>query len=374
MKDKRADTIVIGGGITGSSIALRLAEKGQKVILLDKGRVGEEASGRNGGGVRQQARNLAELPLAMAAIDIWKNMGDELDCDVGYRASGNVIIARDEAHLDRLRTAQQNEAAMGLAVEMIGPEKIRSLVPSISDETTLLGGKFCLTDGTANPLLVVKAICRAAARKGVRIIPQEPVQRLKTEGCRVTAAVAGKTEYQAQTFVNAAGPWARGLCNTMDLDYPATNITARLLITEPLPRIVDQFVIFQGMYFRQALEGNIHIGTAGHIYTEVFDKSVPFSDFVDVGRWVAQLVPMIRRANLIRALGGVIQYTPDAIPILDKAPGYDNLFLTAGFSGHGFCLGPIVGKLISEWIVDGRSSMDLGSFGWDRFENKTPSR
>ena len=120
MKDNNsADTIVIGGGIVGSSIALRLAGRGQSVILLEKGRVGEEASGRNGGGVRQQDRDPAELPLAMEAIKIWADMKDELDWDVGYRRGGNVMIARSEKQFESLRSIMEREQAMGLNVEML---------------------------------------------------------------------------------------------------------------------------------------------------------------------------------------------------------------------------------------------------------------
>ena len=104
------------------------------------------------------------------------------------------------------------------------------------------------------------------------------------------------------------------------------------------------------------------------------DNSAILSDFADVGRWLGKLMPFVKNVNLIRAFAGAIHFTPDAVAILDKAPGIDNLFLTAGFSGHGFCLGPIVGKLIAEWIADGRSSMDLGALRWGRFDDIDPSK
>ncbi len=375
MKDNNsADTIVIGGGIVGSSIALRLAGKGQSVILLEKGRVGEEASGRNGGGVRQQDRDPAELPLAMEAIKIWADMKDELDWDVGYRRGGNVMIARSEKQFESLRSIMEREQAMGLNVEMLSPAETRSLTPTISEEFEIVGSKYCPTDGSANPLLVVKAICRVARRKGVRIREHEPVRRLQAADGRVTAAVTDRKEYQGSVFVNAAGPWARGLCNTIGLDFPTVNKKSRLLITEPLRPVLDQFVIIDEVYYRQALEGNVHIGPLKQYQMDDFDNSPILSDFIDVGRWLAKIIPFVKNVNLIRAFAGVTHFTPDAVAILDKIPGYDNLFLTAGFSGHGFCLGPIVGKLIAEWILDGQSSMDLNALRWDRFNNSDISK
>jgi len=367
MKDFTADVIVIGGGIAGTSIALRLAEKGRKVILLEKGRVGEEASGTNGGGVRQQDRHPAELPLAMAAIKFWEGMKDELGCDVGYRQRGNIMIARSESQLESLIHIKDRELAMGLHVEMLSPEETLSITPSLAGNIEIFGSKYCPSDGTANPLLVVKAISRMARSIGVRIVEHEPVRKLMRLDDKVTAAVTDNGVYRSPVFVLAAGPWARGLCNTIGFDLPITVRKSRLLITEPLPHAVDQFVILDKLYYRQTLEGNIHIG--GHLphRAEDFDKSVLFKDFVEVFQWLPQNLPFFRNVNIIRACAGLTQFTADTIAILDKAPGLENLFLAVGFSGHGFCLGPIVGKLIAEWIVDGRSSMDLSKLGWNRF-------
>ena len=363
-----ADVIVIGGGIAGSSIAYRLACKGHLVILLEKGRVGEEASGRNSGGVRQQDRHWAELPMAMEAIKLWADMKDELDCDVGYRRGGNIHYAHSPEKLERLREVAERETKGGLAVEILSPEETRRVTPSLSEEIELYGSKYCPSDGTANPLLVVKAICRAARGKGVQIHEHCPVVQLKAHKGRVAAAVTEKGAYEGAVFVNAAGPWTKGLCNTIGLDYPTTMEKRSLIVTEALPPMINQFVESDKFYYRQALEGNIHVGgsiTASPI--EQVDMAVEFKSFIEVGRWLPAFVPATRNVKLIRAFTGIREYTPDEIPVLDRAPGFGNFFVASGFSG-GFCLGPIVGKLMAEWIVDGKSSLDLSPFGWNRFE------
>jgi sarcosine oxidase subunit beta len=365
-----ADVVVIGGGIAGSSIAFRMACKGHSVILLEKGRVGEEASGRCGGGVRQNGRNPAELPLAMEAVKLWADMKDELGCDVGYRRGGNIRFAHTREKLEDLRQIAERETRIGLGVEILSPEETRQLTPTLSDKIELYGSKHCPTDGSANPLLVVKAICRATRRKGVQIHEHTPVRELRARNGRVAAAVTDKGVYGGAVFVNAAGPWTRGLCNTIGLDIPIRLEKESVFVTEALPPMLRQFAESDEFYYRQALEGNFHIagGFTTRPIEHVTDTSVDFRSFVDIGRRLPVFVPVTRNVNIIRAFAGVIESTPDKIPILDKAPGFENLFVTTGFSGHGFCLGPIVGQLITEWITEGRSSLDLSPFRWSRFD------
>jgi sarcosine oxidase subunit beta len=364
----KADVIVIGGGIVGSSIAYRIAEKKHSVILLEKGRVGEEASGRNGGGVRQQDRHPAEIPLAMEAIEIWARMKDELDWDVGYRRGGNLHYAHSQEKMDLLQERFERETRLGLKVEMLSSEDARRITPSLSEGIELFGAKYCPSDGSANPLLATKAIARMARERGVHIQEHAPVAHFNADRGKVTAALTAKDVYEGDVFVNAAGPWAKGLCNRIGLDVPITVQGESKIITEPLSPMIEPFVQSDMFYFRQALEGNFHV--AGELTkrpVDVFEKDVDFETFIDVSRWLPVFFPFFRHINVIRCFTGLIHYTPDRIPILDKAPGFENLFLAAGFSGHGFCLGPIVGRLMAEWVVDGASSIDLKAFRWNRF-------
>jgi sarcosine oxidase subunit beta len=364
MKTKEADVVIMGGGITGCSLAYRLAEKGKHVILLDKGRVGEEASGRNGGGVRQQNRDAAELPMAMEAVKIWSAMKDELECDVDYRNNGNLRLVTTEEELNRL--PRKWEQDLGLHVEILTPEETRAIVPAISKDIELYGGTFCPTDGTANPLLATKAIARAAQRKGVEIKEHEPVTGLELKGGLVSAAYTQAGEYRASTFVNSAGPWAKIICNWVGLDLPLDVRRGQVVVSEPLPPLIKPFMSF-GFYLRQTLEGHIHFGVSSQP-VENFDKHSTLFAFETVGQRFMEVFPCLRKANVIRTWAGLTAWTPDEKPILDRAPGIDNFYLAAGFSAHGFCLGPSAGKQIAELIVDGKSSLDLSPFRWSRFE------
>ena len=367
MIKNEADVIVIGGGITGSSIALRLSEKGQRVILLEKGRVGGEASGRCGGGVRQQNRHPSELPLALEAIKIWKKMQDELDSDVGYRRCGNVKLIMTQEEYSFFHQVYERERREGLEVQMLSAKEVHSLVPALANCEDLIAGKYCPTDGTANPLLVTKAICRAACQKGAEIKEHEAVKSLTARSGRIVSAVTDNGEYRGGVFVNAAGPWARKLCNLIGLDLPLTVHRDHLLVTEAIPDKIEPFISYESMYIRQALEGNVHL-SGGHHLIKDFDKKLSYGALAHAANHTAPVIPSLGNARVIRAFAGVTGYMPDEIPILDRAPTIENYYLTAGFHGHGFSLGPVVGRLISEWIVDGRPSLDLGDFRWTRFK------
>ena len=263
------------------------------------------------------------------------------------------------------------EQKMGLSVEIISPSELHRLAPAISTEAGLIGAKYCPTDGTANPLLVVKAICRNARNKGVEIREHEPVRKFQVKNGKVEAAVTETAEYHADMFVNAAGPWAKSLCNLVGLDFPRSVHRTPLLITEALPPLIRQFVSYDALYMRQALEGNVHLGPHTIQAVENFDQSSRLNEFIHIGRDAPRIFPFLKRVKIIRAFSGLTHWTPDEIPILDRAPTIPNFFLAAGFSGHGFCLGPMVGKLMAEWIADGSSSLDLGGFRWTRFETIT---
>jgi sarcosine oxidase, subunit beta len=369
MNHNEADVIVIGGGIAGSSIALCLAEKGQKVILLDKGRVGEEASGRAAGCVRKHGRLPAELNLGIEAIKIWERMEEELDYNVGYRQCGNIRICLSQEEYEAQYQTYEREKKAGLYGEMLSPEETRTLIPTIAKGVNFIGAKYDPEVGFADPLKVVKAISRAAARKGVIIKEHEPVTQLTLESGRITSAFTQAGEYRAGIFVIAAGAWSRRLSNLIGLDLPIKVTIDRLIITEPVPEVVKPFVCIGDMYFRQTRRGNFHL-SGGYRPMATLDHNNPinFEGFSHAANGVIALFPQLKTANVIRGYTGTVAYMPDALPILDIAPQIENLFLTAGFHGHGFTMGPIVGKMISEWIVDGKPSLDLSEFQWTRFD------
>jgi sarcosine oxidase subunit beta len=365
-----AAVVVIGGGIMGCATAYELAKKGQSVILLEKGFVGAEASGRNGGGVRQQKRDPAELPLAMASVKIWRELRDELDWEIEYRQGGNIHILgnpdRYDFFIDQLRSSQE----AGLNARLLSPEETRKLLPILRKDLDLLGATYCPSDGNANPLFVCKAYAKAAQKLGVEIRENEPLQRLVVKSGRVIAAETAQAEYRASDFVVAAGAWSRPICHQIGLDFPVVVKRSQLMVTEPLPPVFSEFISADqcSSYFRQALSGGIHIGIPS-APIEDYNKTTSYDAFKIAGQSCMTLFPFLQKVNIVHSWAGLTNWTPDAVCIIDKAPDVEGCYLTAGHSGHGFCMGPITGRLLAEWIVDGKPSMDLSAVRWTRFND-----
>lgn len=362
----RSDVLVIGGGITGSSVALSLAERGVSVTLLERGRIGNAASGRNGGGVRQQNRHPAELSLAMSAVKLWQQMEQRVGEDVGYRQTGNLRLIEKEAALKTFDSEVKRQVQSGLEVYLLSPEEVWERLPALSRHISLLGATYCPTDGIADPLKVTQAIARAAIRKGAKIIEGEAVTGIRVNAGGVESVLTDNGAYQADLYVNAAGPWAQSICRMMGLDFPVEIKRSQIAVTEPLPPIVKEFVSADAGYMRQAESGGFHLGYRSEL-VEGFNTAVTLKALLNMAEGYTRLFPVLKDVRIIRSWAGITHWTPDHFPILDRSPKLGNLFLCAGFSGHGFCLGPAVGRAIAEWIVDGRPGVDLGSFQWKRF-------
>ena len=270
-----------------------------------------------------------------------------------------------------LKSLEENveiENRMGLDSCLLDPDETRSLVSTLSKDYPIVAGKYCPSDGSANPLLVCKAIARKIRRMGGSIHEHEPLEKWAIHSDRITAAITLEGEYQAPVFVNATGAWAKGLCNTIGLDFPLKIKRSQLLVTEALPQMIKEFISDSGVgYMRQSLNGGIHLGIPSAPVKD-FDKTTTLDAFIKAGKGYTKIFPFLKDTHIIHSWAGLTDWTPDSIPILDKAPSIEGMFLCSGFSGHGFCLGPGVGKLMAEWIVDGKPSIDLHGFRWERFK------
>jgi len=363
------DVIVIGGGLHGCSAALHLARRGAHVTVLEKDHVGRHASGVNAGGVRRLGRHLAEVPLAVAAMELWHRIGDLVDDDCGFESHGQVKVAENDREFATLRARVDELTRLGFThEELIDRAALKEILPAISDHC--VGAIACRADGAANPYRTTLSFNRKAESLGVRFIESAAVTALARNG-RVWRVESGAGRHEAAVVVNCAGAWADRVAAALGEPVPLEPIAPMLMITAPLPLFVKPVVGAAGrpLSFKQFRNGTVLIGGGhrGRVDRDTNRTELDFAGLAESARTVWDLFPVMRAAQVVRAWAGIEARMPDDIPVIGASSTSEGVFHAFGFSAHGFALGPIVGAIVAELVTGGKTNLPIAPFRIDRF-------
>jgi sarcosine oxidase subunit beta len=365
----KSDIVIIGGGVMGCAIAYNLAKAGLKPVVIEKSDIGGEASGSNGGGVRQSARNLKEMPLAMESVQIYDQLHEELGMDVEYVREGNLRLCTTDEELEAMRRAVKNQKEVGLHLEMLDRKQVLEINPHVGDK--IIGASFCPTDGHVNPFLVTYAFFLKAKSLGARFFTHEEAKEIRMQKGRVTAVVTEKNVFDTDLVIDAAGIAGRKVANMVGLDLPLRSIFSEALITEAYPPLFKQMVGHaKGLFYgRQTAHGSFFWG--GFVGTEqfIYREGKPLFHYIGpaISQMVIDFFPVLKDLNVIRMWSGLIAQMSDAIPVLGFTQEVPGFVFATGFSGHGFGLAPVIGRLISELILDCETSIPINDFCYGRF-------
>ena len=364
------DVLVVGGGLHGLSAALRLARRGCRVRVLEGTRVGAHASGYSAGGVRTLGRHLAEVPLALAALDVWHAIPELVGEDCGFRPVGQVKVAEDAADLAVLEARSATLRAHGWTHEdLVDAHEVRRLLPAVAPH--VVGGLVARRDGFATPLRATRAFARAARAAGAEVV----------EGAKVVAAerraglwhlrTADDGTQAAPMLVNAAGAWGGRLARLVGDAVPYGFNAFQMLLTDALPAFVTPVVGATGrpLSFKQADTGHVMIG-GGHKGSARLDTGAVTLDVPRIAysaRTALELFPLLRGARIVHAWAGIEGVTPDEIPVIGRSPSADGLVHAFGFCGHGFALAPLIGDVVAQLLLDGATPHPIAPFAPDRF-------
>lgn len=366
--DRVTDVLIIGGGITGCATAYHLARSGCQVTLLEKGDIAGEGSGRNVGGVRQQNRLPPELPMAMEALRRWPLLDEELGVATEFQLAGSLTVTYDASEMEELGAEAARQRALGLDVSVVTGKGLKELVSGLSDE--VVAGTYSPTDGYANPQRATLAYAIAARRLGARLLTGVKVESIRVEGERVVGVRTARGDFSAGVVLVAAGVWTSGLCAPLGLEIPISLWRYQPYITARVPRMIHTYLRCAStrMAIVQTADGTIVFGKAP-------PEAVPFGSGVSRARLssaageLARLVPALRSVGMARGWLGWYDVTPDDLPVIGPAEGIEGLIIAAGFSGHGFALGPATGYMLSELILRGESPIPLGDLRLSRFKD-----
>lgn len=364
-----ASVIVIGGGVTGLSTAFWLAEAGVDVLVLERGIVGWEASGRNGGGCSHH-----HSPLFAEEQRLWPMMDELLGYPTEFRPD-RVRIALNAEQYELYGRAVVNARKQGFTVDALDAQTVRDMVPLAGDN--VFAGHYYHFGGHANPHRTVQAYAWALRDRGGRVRQHIRVTGFGCAGDRVTTVLTDQGAFNCDHLVIAAGPQTGKLAADLGVDIPMRTARAEMIVTEPLPLMPIGGIDGNGLYGRQTLRGNLAYGGGPHEWTETEDESggvrpsTPLAG--NIARRVAELLPKAAHARIIRSWSGIIENTPDGRPVIDNPASHSNLTIGT-LSGVGFGLSPASGRAMMQLVTQKHCDFaDISSLSLDRFSDLEPN-
>ncbi|PYM63376.1 MAG: FAD-dependent oxidoreductase [Candidatus Rokuibacteriota bacterium] len=418
---RQAEIVIIGGGIVGCAAAYYLARRGLAPLLLEGREVAGQQSGRNWGFVRQQGRDPLELPLMMESNRLWQGLEAELGADMEWVQGGNLALAASEERMALFEEWLGIARSFGLDTRLLRRRDLEAVAPGMHG--SWVGGMYTPSDGHAEPAKATEAFARAAAAHGATVRTGCMAESLLTANGEIAGVSTEAEEIRTTRVVCAAGAWSAPLLRTAGLRLPRRLVRATVARTNPAPPITRAGVWGPAVAFRQRRDGRLNLAAGGATdYDVTLDafrhlrlfwpnywknrKLFRFHVGRPLGQDLARLWPGSRgrhafpyerdadpRPNpdkvhgslsefrrlfpglpglaIERSWAGYIDVMPDAVPVLDEAPTPRGLIVATGFSGHGFAMGPIVGRLIAELVADGKASLDIRGFRLARFAEGT---
>lgn len=351
---KSFDVIIIGGGIIGTATGYYLSRKGVRVLVLEKDFLTAGSTGRCITGIRQQFSTSSTIQTAMESVRLFRSMKDEFGFDVEWKASGYLFLAHSEDMVEIFKNNIAIQRPFGLDVSFIRAEECKKIVPLL-DVSGLIGGAWCASDGQANPFLVVKGFVQGIQKnRGEVRIGEEAVQIGIQKGRVQSVTTSAGHTYTASKILNAAGPWAKNVAGLTGIEIPVEPERHEALITEGVqymgvPMLVDYRD--DGGYFVQRITGQF-IGcytpkplVPGRRIDSTFDF------LVEMSRRMVKLIPSLKNVAVLRQWAGSYSMTPDGSPIVGETE-IEGFYCCAGMCGHGFMLGPAMGKWMAHYITE----------------------
>lgn len=368
MNAESFDVAVVGGGLHGLSAALHLARADRRVVVIERRWTGRHASGATAAGVRTLNRDLAEVPISLEAMAMWHRIEEIVGDDCGFQAQGQLNVAERDEHMPALVQREARMRGLGYAhEELIDAKELRRLVPALSPHC--VGALVARRDGAADPHRTILAFRRACEAEGVVIAEACGVETVDRQG-EDWLLVCGARRFRAPVVVNAAGAWAGRLAALFGDDIALGVRASMMIVTERLAPLLDPVVSVVGraLSFKQASQGTLVIGGGlqGAADLDRERSTVNFRELAKGARAASDLFPAVRGVRIARCWTGIEAQTRDRLPVIGASPRVAGLVHAFGFSGHGFQLVPVVGAILAELVVEGRTRREIVPFAPQR--------
>jgi len=402
-----ADVVVIGAGIAGISAAWFLHKAGLRVTVCEKGIVAGEQSSRNWRWCRQQGRDRAELPIVMESLRRWQEIAGELETDIGFRRAGSLYLCENDAEMANHDRFMSFAPDYGLDSSRLNRAQLESLV--VDCPARWRSALYTPDDARAEPALAVPAMARALQARGVAIVENCAVESIVSQNRRVAGVATEHGRINTAAVLVAAGAWSTFLLSDCGVRLPQLTVKASVARTARAPLIFNGNASGSQVSFRRRLDGGYTVAASD--YLEVFPSlghlqfmrdfmplmkaslgklrlrfpelqvsnnytrhrtlnPVPKPKTVKrIKARLADRVPTFKNIELVEAWSGMIDALPDVVPVLDRAEQVEGLWISTGFSGHGFGIGPGAGRVMADLIQNKTVDHDLSRFRLARFSD-----
>ena len=368
--EKTADVVIIGGGVIGLSIAYHLAlKKAGRIILFEKGQLGEGSTSRCVGGIRTQFSTEINIRFSLESLKTFEQFEEEFGISPEFRRIGYLFLATTEGEMEVFKQNINLQKKFDIPVELIHTDEIKTRWPYLKTDD-LLGGTFCPLDGYAGPSEVLSGFAIGAKRAGVKIYEGVEITGISLAKGMMRGIKTKDEEIATPVVVNAAGPYAASVGDMAGIKIPVKPLRRQIFITapfhltdRPIPLTID---FDRGWYFRQEIDGLLLSGPLDQ--EPSFNTNIDYEAMAEASENAMDRVPILEKARIARGWAGLYEISPDHHAILGKVPEVEGFILANGFSGHGFQHSPAVGKVIAELIVDGEATtIDISSLSIERF-------
>ena len=376
---KTADAVIVGGGVTGCSLAFQLAGLGmRRVVVLERRFIGSGGTGRSVGIIRQLYPTPETTQMVLRSLAVFERFGDAVAGQSGFIRSG-ALIGVSAAMRPSLERALALQRSLGVRAEILEPSELGRVEPSI-DASALGAVLYEPGSGYGDPSAVTAGYAEAARKRGVIIEQGQEVTAIRQSGGRVTGVTTASGDgVDAPIVVNAAGLWSPALARLADIELPIIIGRHPVFVLERDPGFGRAHMVYLdlagGSYVRPetggfTLTGSLTDDETQHPMDPELLGSEPGFDEAEIAlERTSRALPKLGEARYARGWAGAFDITPDWMPILDESP-LRGFFIAAGMSGHGFKLAPAVGEMMAALVTGSPPPVNPSPFRLARFADR----
>ncbi|MGH3077490.1 MAG: NAD(P)/FAD-dependent oxidoreductase [Gaiellaceae bacterium] len=370
----RADAVVVGGGVIGTSTAFHLAEAGTGVVLLEKSELASGSTSRAAGGVRAQFSDSLNIALGLRSLDAFARFPARPGAEIDLKRVGYLFLLDRGEDVEAFERGVEVQNAHGVPSRFVSLEEAKRLSP-LAGLDGVLAATFSPLDGHASPEAVVQGYAAGARRHGATVATGCAVTGIELVDGEIRGVETDRGHVETGTVVCAAGAWSPGIARMAGLELPVEPVLREIGFTSPAPDLPEQMPLTvdftSGLYFHREGPGLL-FGMADRAQQPGFDTPSDPDWLEHVTAIAERRLPRLLEMGIAGGWKGYYEVTPDANALIGEATGVARFLYATGFSGHGFLQGPATGEIVRDLVLGRTPFVDVSPLSAERFARQAP--